>query len=133
MKAVKIAVIAALVYAGIVVAFESMIGFMQPTPGGTIVLTTFDANGTANERVVSRLDSVDQLYVSANHWPREWYERALANPDVQVTVDGNKVDYRAVPVDDSQAALLDAEHPHPAWFRFVTGYPPRKFVRLEPR
>jgi hypothetical protein len=133
MKAVKIVLIAAVVYAAIVVAFESMVGFMQPTPGGTIMLTTFDANGAAHDRIVSRLDSVDQMYVSANHWPRAWYKRVLANPDVQVTIDGAKIDYRAVPVDEAQAALLDAEHPHPAWFRFATGYPPRKFVRLEPR
>jgi hypothetical protein len=133
MKAVKIVLIAAVVYAAIVVAFESMVGFMQPTPGGSIMLTTFDASGAAHDRIVSRLDSVGQIYVSANHWPRAWYERALANPDVQVTIDGNKVDYRAVPVEGEQAELLDAEHPHPAWFRFATGYPPRKFVRLDPR
>src|SRR5688572_18390546 len=133
MKAVKIAVIVALVYAGIVTAFESMIGFMQPTPESTLVLTTFDESGTPHDRVVSRLDSVGQLYVSANHWPRAWYRRALANPDVSATIDGNKVDYRAVPVEGEQAELIDAEHPHPAWFRFLTGYPPRRFVRLEPR
>jgi hypothetical protein len=36
-------------------------------------------------------------------------------------------------VDGEEATRIDAEHPHPAWFRFVTGYPPRKFVRLDPR
>jgi len=133
MKAVKIAVIAILIYVGIVVAFESMVGFMQPTPESTLVLTTFDESGAAHDRVVSRLDSAGQVYVSANHWPRAWYRRALSNPDVQVTVDGTRIDYRAVPVDEAQAYQLDAEHPHPAWFRFVTGYPPRKFVRLDPR
>jgi hypothetical protein len=133
MKAVKIAVIVALVYVGIVVAFESLIGFMQPTPESTLVLTTFDESGNPHDRVVSRLDAGGQLYVSANHWPRAWYRRVLANPDVQITVDGQKIDYRAAPVEGSDAERIDAEHPHPAWFRFVTGYPPRKFVRLDPR
>ena len=133
MKAVKIIAIALLVYAGIVTAFETMIGTMQPTPASTLKITTFDERGTPHDRVVSRLDSDGKLYVSANHWPRSWYRRALANPDVQATIDGQQGNYRAVPVGGAEAERLDAEHPHPAWFRFVTGYPPRKFVRLDPR
>jgi F420H(2)-dependent quinone reductase len=133
MKALKIVAIVLLVYAGIVTAFESMIGFMQPTPDSTLTITTLDGSGSPHDRVVSRVDSGGKLYVSANHWPRAWYRRALANPDVSVTSDGQKTDYRAVPVDGEEAARIDAEHPHPAWFRFVTGYPPRKFVRLDPR
>ena len=133
MKAVKIAAIVALVYVGIVTAFESMVGWMQPTPDSTLVITTFDADGSPHDRVVSRVDSGGQLYVSANHWPRAWYRRALANPDVLATIDGQKRNYRAAPIDGEQADRIDAEHPHPAWFRFVTGYPPRKFVRLDPR
>ena len=133
MKAVKIAVIVLLVYAGIVTAFESLVGYMQPTPDSTLVITTFDESGAPHDRVVSRLDSGGKLYVSANHWPRAWYRRALGNPEVSATIDGTKVDYRAVPVEGEEAERIDAEHPHPAWFRFVTGYPPRKFVRLDPR
>ena len=73
MKALKIVVIVVLVYLGIVVAFESMIGYFQPTAGSTLVITTFDADGTPHDRVVSRLESGGQLYVAANHWPRAWY------------------------------------------------------------
>jgi len=133
MKAVKIAVIVLLVYVGIVTAFESLVGYMQPTPASTLLITTFDESGAAHDRVVSRLDSGGKLYVSANHWPRAWYRRALANPEVSATIDGQKVDYHAVPVEGEEADRIEAEHPHPAWFRFVTGYPPRKFVRLDPR
>lgn len=133
MKVVKIVVILLVVYAAIVAAFESMIGIMQPTPGGTLVITTVDASGAAHDRVVSRLDSGGKLYVSANHWPRAWYRQALANPDVEATIDGTKGAYRAVPVEGEEADRIDAEHPHPAWFRFMTGYPARKIVLLEPR
>jgi hypothetical protein len=132
MKILKIGVIALVVYAAIVAAFESMIGYMQPAPESTIVITTFDADGTPHDRVVSRLESAGQVYVAANHWPRAWYERALANPKVQVTVDGQKVDYLAVPVTGAEHDRVAAEHPHSAWFRFVTGYPPRYFLRLDP-
>ena len=98
MKALKIVAIVVLVYVGIVAAFESLIGFLQPASGETLVITTFDGSGTPHERVVSRLESDGRLYVAANHWPRAWYRRALANPEVQATIDGKKGDYRAVPV-----------------------------------
>src|SRR5215468_5910825 len=103
MKALKIVAIALVVYAGIVTAFETMIGTMQPTPDSTLSITTFDESGTPHDRVVSRLDSGGKLYVSANHWPRAWYRRALANPDVQATIGGEKKNYRAVPVEGEEA------------------------------
>ena len=133
MKALKIVAILALVYVGIVVAFESTIGFLQPRAGTTLVITTFAADGAAHDRVVSRLESGGQLYVAANHWPRAWYERALANPDVRVTLDGQPGDYRAVPVTGDEHARVNADNPLPLPFRFVTGFPPRYFLRLEPR
>jgi hypothetical protein len=98
MKALKIGAIVVLIYVGIVVVFESLIGYFQPADGSTLVITTFDDDATPHERVVSRLESDGQAYVAANHWPRAWYKRALENPEVQVTFDGEKRDYRAVPV-----------------------------------
>ena len=133
MKALKIFLIAVLIYVGIVAAFESLIGYTQPAGGTTIVITTVDANGTAHDRVVSRLDSGGHLYVAANHWPRSWYRRALANPAVEATVDGVKGNYRAVPVAGEEHAMVESEHPHGIAFRILTGFPPRYFVRLDPR
>jgi F420H(2)-dependent quinone reductase len=133
MKALKIAAIVLLVYVGIVAAFESLIGTLQPASGATIVLTTFDADGKAHDRVVSRLESDGKLYVAANHWPRAWYRRALANPEVKVTLDGANADYRAVPVTGAEHDRVESENRHGLFFRFLTGFPPRYFVRLDPR
>jgi hypothetical protein len=44
---------------------------------------------------VSRLESNGQLYVATNHWTRAWYNRVLEKPEVHVTLDGEKGDYRA--------------------------------------
>lgn len=133
MKALKIIVIALLVYAGIVTAFESLIGYFQPAqPGSTIALATFDSSGAPHDRVVSKLESDGQLYVAANHWPRAWYHRALANPKVQATIDGVKRDFRAVPVTGEEHDRVQSEHPHGLVFLFLTGFPPRYFVRLDP-
>lgn len=133
MKALKIVVIVALVYVGIVALFESSIGFLQPQAGSTLIITTFDADGSAHDRVVSRLESNGQLYVAANHWPRAWYRRALANPDVQATIEGQKHDYRAVPVSGEEHDRVNGEHALPFVFRVLTGFPPRYLVRLDPR
>lgn len=133
MKALKIAGIVVLVYVGIVAAFESLIGTLQPSSGSTLVITTFDGSGAPHDRVLSRLESNGQLYVAANHWPRAWYERALENPEVQVTLDGKKGDYRAVPVTGVEHDRVNGENRPPAFFRVLTGFPPRYFLRLDPR
>lgn len=135
MKVVKGIAVALLVYVGIVAAFESMIGTLQPQAGSTLVLTTVAEDGATRDRVVSRLESGGQLYVAANHWPRAWYERLLANPEVKVTLDGTTGDYRAVSVaaGGEEHERIAKDNPVPGWFRFVTGFPPRYFVRLEPR
>jgi len=133
MKALKIVAAAIVVYVGIVVAFESLIGYFQPRAGSTLVITTFDADGTAHDRVVARLTSDGHLYVAANHWPRAWYRRALANPAVQATVDGKKGDYTAVSVSSSEHDIVEHANRLPLLFRFVTGFPPRYFLRLDPR
>ena len=133
MKALKIAALGVLVYVGIVAAFESLIGYFQPSAGSTLVITTFEGDGTPHDRVVTRLESDGQLYVAANHWPRAWYNRVLKNPDVQVTLDGEKSDYRAIPVTGAEHDRVDGENSLGLFFRILTGFPPRYFVRLDPR
>jgi len=132
-RALRIAAIAVLVYVGIVVAFESFLGYLQPTGGSTLVITTFDQSGTPQDRVVSRLESNRRLYVASNHWPRSWYRRALENPSVQITIDGERGDYKAVPVTGVEHDRVEAENRLGVGLRILTGFPPRYFVRLDPR
>jgi len=131
-KAVRIIAILILVYAGIVVAFESLLGYFQPQGQSTLIITTKDDDGKPHSRVVARLETDRKLYVAANHWPRAWYHQALDNPNVQVTVDGETRDYLAVPVDDEEHDRVDGAHPLGTVFRILTGFPPRYFVRLDP-
>ena len=133
MTVLKNAAIAVLVYMAIVATFESLLGFLQPAGGSTLVITTFDKDGTPHDRVVSRLESDGHVYVAANHWPRAWYRRALQNPEVQATIDGQKRDYRAVAVSGAEYDRVESEHKHGLGFRILTGFPPRYFVRLDPR
>ncbi len=121
------------VYVGIVVAFESLIGFFQPASETTLVITTTDGDGNTNDRVLARLESGGHLYVAANHWPRNWYRQALENPNVQITLEGQKAAYQAVPVSDEEHDRVNSENDNGLMFRILTGFPPREFVRLEPR
>jgi hypothetical protein len=131
MKAIKIVGYVFVAYVLVVVLFESLIGYFQPQNQGTIVIVTTDANGTAKQRVVARLDSGGAMYIAANHWPRAWYSQVLANPDIKVVANGTQTDYRAVQVAGAEFDRVNAEHPLGPWIRFLTGYPPRRLMRLE--
>ncbi len=133
-KPAKILIGVLIGYAGLVVAFESMIGILQPNAGTVLTITTTGDDGVANPRVLAWLDDDGQVFVSANHWPRAWYNEALANPDVQVEIEGVRGDYKAVSItDEAEHERLDTKFAHPFLFKFITGFPPRYFIRLDPK
>jgi len=132
MKLLKVVAILAGIYVGIVVAFESLIGYFQPADESTLEITTFEGS-EPHERIVARLETDGQIYVAANHWPRAWYRRALENPEVRVRLDGPAEDYRAVPLTGEERDRIAAAHRLPLFFRILTGFPPRHFLRLDPR
>lgn len=131
-KAVKIVGVALVLYVGGVALFESLLGYYQPQREDTLVITTFDAGGQGRERVLTALDTGGKLYVAVNHWPRAWYRRSLANPQVRISRAGETLQCVAVPVTAEERALLQAEHPIPIPLRFLLGFAPRRFLRLDP-
>jgi len=141
MRALKVLAIALVAYAGIIVAFECLVGFMgkrQAEHGVAagehwVVITTTGEDGSKRDTVVAGVESAGHLYVSANHWPRGWYNRAVKNPDVEITRGGEKGAYRAIPVDGEERARIAADYPLPWAIRLLTGFPPRSFLRLDPR
>ena len=141
MKAIKLLAIAACVYVGIVVAFESfvsVVGKRQAENGvgpdeNWLVITTTDAEGTKRNTVVAGVKVDGRLYVSANHWPRAWYNRMVENPDVEVVQRGEKRSYRAEPVTGEESAHVAREYELPLVIRVLAGFPPRSYLRLDPR
>lgn len=133
MKIIKIIFFLLLVYAGVVVLFESLLGYFQPQAGATMVVTTFAADGTGHDRVVAKLESGTQLYVAVNHWPRAWYRRMLRNPLVEVTLDGETAPFRAMQLSGTDYDRIDAQYSLGLGFRILTGFPPRHLFLLEPR
>lgn len=133
MKAVKIIAILALLYAGIVFTFESLLGYFQPKNQSTLIITTVTPDGVEKDRVLARIENNQQLYVAANHWPRAWYRQVLEQPNVSVSFNGEKKTYSAVPVTGAEHDQVNNARPLVLWFRILTGFPPRYFVRLDPR
>jgi len=132
-KIVKIIGIVLLVYVGIVVLFESLIGYFQPGGDSTLVITTTGADGVPNDRVLAKMELDGQLYVAANHWPRAWYTEAVDNPNVQVTVAGQQpAAYLAVSLTGEESERVDAEYSLGPIIKILTGFPPRRIMRLDP-
>jgi hypothetical protein len=131
LKILKLIALLCLAYAGLVVAFESVLGTLQPAGPSTLVITTTDADGVSHDRVVSRLESGGQLFVAANHWPRAWYRRTLENPSVQVVAEGLSGAYTTVPISGTEYDRVHSEHDLGIVFRVLTGFPPRRLLRLE--
>ena len=132
MKAVKILAVLVLVYVAVVIAFESGLGYFQPQNADTLVMISNDAEGNEYNRVLSRIESDNKIYVSVNHWPRAWYYRVLDNPDVKITYGSATTDAVAIPITGAEFESVNADRALPLVFRVLTGFPPRRILRLEP-
>ena len=130
--AFKIGCALALLYILIVIGFEAGLRILQPTWNGTLVLTTTDQSGDKRERVISGLYYQKTLYIRANHWPREWYYEALEQPKVMIDRGGGAKAYTAVPVSGEEEKRVNAKNGIPFKFRFLTGFPRLKLLRLDP-
>ncbi len=119
-------------YVGQIVLFESLLVSGQPVYSNTIVITTFDTDGVGHDRVVARLEKDGVVYVSVNHWPRGWFLRLDANPAIRVTYQGTTTDYTAATLRGAEYEEVAAYFPLPLSYRFMSGFPPRYIVRLDP-
>jgi len=141
MKAIKVLAISLGAYLAPVVAFESLVGIMGTRqaargvqPGeGWIVIATRDASGSTRDTLVAGVESEGQLCVAANHWLHGWYDRAIANPDVEITRGGERRAHRAVQVTGDERARIARDYALRWPVRFLTGFPARSFLRLDPR
>ncbi len=134
--ALKIAAGALGLYVLLVVAFESFLGYYQPRGENNLVITYTD-DGQSRQRVLSLFESDGNLYLAANHWPRGWFRTVKENPEIHVEFGGQYADrsgdYLAVPVTGAEHERVRADTRLPLFARFLMGFPPREFVRLEPR
>jgi hypothetical protein len=57
----------------------------------------------------------------------------MANPSVEVAVDGKTESWRAVEAIGNEYDRVADEYPRPLVGRFLQGFAPRRIVRLDPR
>ena len=140
MKLVKILALVFGVYLVIVLAFQIFVVVMGKNQADRgvrpdeswVTITTSDADGSY-DTVLGGVELDGQLYVAANHWFRGWYRRAVANPDIVVTLAGLEQDYRAIQVTGADRTRIAEYYTFPFFFRLLTGFPPRSFLLLSPR
>lgn len=130
-----LAAILIIVYVGWVVSFEINLGRNQPMGGNSIVIATYNSENDRHERVLSVREVDGKYYVAANHWPRAWYRQAIANPNVEVKMAGEERfgNYSAVPLMGEEDQLLRERYNLSFRSRAQMGFPPRYFLRLDPR
>ncbi len=132
-RAAKYAGFTLAVYVGLVIAFESLIGYFQPQNAATLSLTVYESKTQPHERVLSRIEHDNKLYVAVNHWPRAWFRTLQENPSVRVAyADQDFAATARVVEDQAELSSIETARPLSWWFKLLTGYPPRYFVRLEP-
>ncbi|MCY4264039.1 MAG: hypothetical protein OXE78_04200 [Gammaproteobacteria bacterium] len=123
-----------LLYVGSIVYFEARLGYLQPQGSTSLLLATFDSNDKRHERVL-RLEQMDgKHYIAVNHWPRRWYRHALGNPNVEAKMPGeeNFRPFQAIPLDGEELRRISEQYSVGLNFRIRTGFPPRRFLRLDP-
>ena len=126
-------------YVSLVFLFEAVfLGIFQPTIEGdrlkNLVITTTDSTGHPDPRRITYVMVDQSIYVSAHHWPRDWYHQAIKNPNVVVDLRGSKSDYVAVPIAGREFQSVAEAFPLPFVVRFLMGFPPqRNILRLDPQ
>lgn len=134
---VKILAIVLALYVGLVAAFETLLGVYQPRGEENLVITVTEDDGNRSQRVLSLFESQGELYLAANHWPRAWFRQVKENPDVHIEFGGAHSavsgDYTTVLIAGVDHDRVLADNELPFFARFLMGFPPREFMRLEPR
>ena len=124
-------------YISLVFLFEAvLLGIFQPTMENerlkNLVITTTDDSGLSDPRRVTYVEVDDAIYVSAHHWPRDWYHQAIKTPNVTVELRESRGNYLAVPVAGQEFGAVSKAFPLPFVIRFLMGFPPqRNILRLD--
>ena len=125
-------------YISLVFLFEAvLLGIFQPTMENerlkNLVITTTDDSGLSDPRRVTYVEVDDAIYVSAHHWPRDWYHQAIKTPNVTVELRESRGNYLAVPVAGQEFGAVSKAFPLPFVIRFLMGFPPQRNILRQDR
>lgn len=99
-----------------------------------MLLTTTNETGTTQTRKLALFETDGKPYLSAHHWPRGWFKRAMRDPNVTAEIGGVAGTYTAVRIEGEEFDRVAELHPMPLPVLFVMGFPPKRDVlRLDKR
>ena len=120
-------------YVAFVLIAEFLIWRLQPDMDGGVTIQITDADGNSVERNLAGFEHGNRFYVSSNHWLRHWYNLAIEYPEVDVTRDGIRRPFKAIIVSGDEKRSLSRAYRMGFILRFLCGFAPSKFLRLDPR
>ncbi len=128
---IEILVAVLIVYLVLLLLLELFAWKFQPDMENSITLV-FDLSGTEVERKLYGFEHNGKLYVSSNHWFRQWYNAVLKNPNVLVERGGIRKPHIAVSIEGLELVEIVGEYRLGFLIRLMSGFAPRRFLRLDP-
>jgi hypothetical protein len=120
-------------YVAFVLIAELLIWRLQPDMDGGVTITVTDADANPVERNLAGFEYDSRLYVASNHWLQHWYNLAIENPQVEVTRNGVRGSFNVTVVAGDEQTSLSRAYEMGFILRFICGFAPSKFLRLDPR
>lgn len=131
MLILEIAIFILIGYCVLLLILELVAWKVQPDMENSVTLF-IEQGGDTIARKLYGFEYKNNLYVSSNHWFRRWYIALLKNPVIEVEREGMKNSYTAVPIKGDELSEISREYKLGFLLRFLCGYAPRRFLRLEP-
>ena len=128
----EVFVAAAGLYILLLLSLEAVVWKVQPDMDNGVTLHVSSGSSEFTRKLYG-FEYGGKLYVSSNHWFRQWYHAILDNPQIDVERDGEREPFTAVPIDGDERAEVNREYRMGFLLRMMCGFAPRRFLRLDPR
>lgn len=132
MLILEIAIAVIVGYVVLLLLLEAVISKAQPNMESAVTLFVNRGDAVVSRKLYG-FDYGDRLYVSSNHWFRQWYYAILERPQIDVEHAGQVKPYTAVQIGGDERAEIAREYKMGLVLRLMCGFAPRRFLRLDPR
>ncbi|MCR9279432.1 MAG: hypothetical protein NXH85_15860 [Pseudomonadaceae bacterium] len=130
MTLIELLIAIALGYVAVLVLLEFVVLKVQPDMEGCVTVHVNQGDGVVVRKLYG-FDYEDKLYVSSNHWFRQWYYAILENPEVVVEQAGETRAFTAIPIEGHERAEIARRYHMGFFLRLMCGFAPRRFLRFD--
>lgn len=118
-------------YFTLLLLLEAVVWKAQPNMENAVTLFVHQGDDVLTRKLFG-FEYNDKLYVSSNHWFRQWYHAILKNPQIDVEHAGDVKPFTVVPIEGDERAEIAREYKMGFVLRLMCGFAPRRFLRLDP-